>query len=175
MPHPLSPLLYCCDTWQKLTAEGYILPNEPQQPQTWAALQQLQEKLLLPLEQRYGRVHLSYGFAGCELVNWVRLRAKQGGWLPNIHPPGDQHAGYELNRHGQRICKRDGIAVDLQVPGVSSEEVTTWVIENLPFDRLYLYGVERPFHLSWAPAPVGQVVRMVPKVFGRGWVPRVIK
>ena len=174
MPHPLTLLLHCCDTWQKLAAEGHVLANQPQQTETWEALRQIQEKLLFPLEQRYGQVDLSYGFAGPELVKRVRQQAEQDGRLPNIHPPGDQHAGHELNRNGQRICKRDGIAVDLRVPGVSSEEVATWVIENLPFDRLYLYGAARPFHLSWAPMPVGQVVRMLPRKAG-GLYPQVVK
>ncbi|MFM7143856.1 MAG: peptidase M15, partial [Alphaproteobacteria bacterium] len=114
----------------------------------------------------------TYGFAGPELVKAVRARAKADGRFPRVHPPGDQHAGHELGARGARICKRDGIAVDLIFPGVSSEEVATWVTRNLPFDRMYLYGAGRPFHLSWASEPVGQVVRMVERASGRE-VPRV--
>jgi len=115
---------------------------------------------------------LTYGFAGPELLKAVKLRAQKGAWLPNISPIGDQHAGHERNQRGNRICKRDGIAVDLRVPGHSSEDVANWVIETLPFDRIYLYGGDKPFHLSWSPEPIGQVIRM--KLTERGFLyPRV--
>jgi hypothetical protein len=156
--------------------DGALLPNLPKQPETWAAIRRLEEDLLRPLEEKYGIVTLTYGFAGSELVAAVEARAAAGGWLPNISPRGDQHAGHELNSRGNRICERDGMAVDLRVPGQSSLEVARWVIENLPFDRIYLYDAVRPFHLSWAPEPVGQVVEMCiaasgaqyPKVVVRG-------
>jgi len=58
------------------------------------------------------------------------------------------------------------------VPGHSSEDVANWVIETLPFDRIYLYGGDKPFHLSWSPEPIGQVIRM--KLTERGFLyPRV--
>jgi hypothetical protein len=136
----------------------------------------MKRRLLAPLEERFGVVTLTYGFAGPELLKAVKQRAQDGGWLPNISPIGDQHSGYERNQLGNRICKRDGIAVDLRVPGHSSEDVAGWAIDNLPFDRIYLYGGDKPFHLSWAPRPVGQVIRMVqaksgflyPRVLVRG-------
>jgi len=31
------------------------------------------------------------------------------------------------------------------------EEVANWIVENLPFDRLYLYGRNRPIHVSYGP------------------------
>ncbi len=102
----------------------------------------MQRDLLAPLEERFGVVTLTYGFAGPELVKAIKKRAAEGGWLPNISPAGDQHAGHELNTHGKPTCKRGGIAVDLRVPGVSSEEVAAYVTENLPFDRIYLYSPE---------------------------------
>ena len=30
-------------------------------------------------------------------------------------------------------------------------EVADWIIANLPFDRLYFYGDDRPLHLSIGP------------------------
>jgi len=170
-----QPFLHCCDTWHALAAQGERIPNRPVQQETWDAIAGMQRDLLTPLEERYGVVVLTYGFAGPELVKAIRKRAEEGGWLPNIHPPGDQHAGHELNSRGTRICKRDGIAVDLRVPGECSEDVATWVIESLSFDRIYLYGPDRPFHMSWAPEPVrvGQVVRMLPKA-GGGLRPQVV-
>ena len=118
---------------------------------------------------------LTYGFAGHELVKAIRKRAAAGGWLPNISPGGDQHAGHELNTLGNRICKHDGIAVDLRVPGVPSDVVAQFVIDTLPFDRIYLYSPTQSFHLSWAPERlrVGQVIQMVLTASGR-LIPRVI-
>ena len=167
-----QPILHCCDTWHVLAASGTVLPNRPTQPETWAAMRSMQEDLLRPIEEKFGVVVLTYGFAGPELVKAIKKRAAEGGWLPNIHPPGDQHAGHELNTRGNRICKHDGIAVDLRVPGVSSDAVSDWVRANLPFDAIYLYGPEKPFHLSWSPTPRGTVIRMMPKKNGVGLVPR---
>jgi hypothetical protein len=168
-----QPFLHCCDTWRALAAEGTLLPNRPEQEETWQAIKAMQRALLDPIERQFGVVVLTYGFAGRELVKAVRRRAKEGGWVPNIHPPGDQHAGHELNTHGKRICERDGIAVDLYVPGHSSEDVATWVRKELPFDAMYLYAANRPFHLSWAPEPRSLVVQMCSKT-GGGLVPKTI-
>ena len=170
-----TPVLHCCETWHVRAREGVLLPNRPEQPETWAAIRSLETELLEPLEKRYGIVTLTYGFAGPELVAAVQARASAGGWLPNITPHGDQHAGHELNARGNRICKRDGIAVDLRVPGQSSLDVAKWVIDNLRFDRIYLYAAERAFHMSWAPDPVGQVVEMCIAASGAQYPKVVVK
>lgn len=169
-----EPFLHCCDTWHALAAEGTLLLNRPQQSETWEAIRAMQHQLLGPLEEQFGVVVLTYGFAGPELVKAIKMRAAEGGSYPNIHPPSDQHAGHELNTRGTRTCKIDGFAVDLRVPNMSSEFVSNWVIDNLPFDAIYLYGADRPFHMSWAPNPRGTVIRMLPKKDGRGLYPRVI-
>lgn len=156
-----SPLLHCCETWHVRAREGRVIPNLPKQPATWAAIASMQATLLTPLERQFGVVVLTYGFAGPELRKAIEERADAEGWLPNITPRLDQHAGHELNRLGNRICRRDGIAVDLRVPGQDSLVVAQWVVDHLPFDRIYVYDSVRPFHMSWAPDPVGQVVRMV--------------
>jgi hypothetical protein len=105
----------------------------------------------------------------------IKKRAVEGGWLPNISPDGDQHAGHELNSRGKAICRRGGIAVDLRVPGVSSEDVAAYVIEKLPFDRIYLYSATQAFHMSWVDPEfrTGQVIRMIPTKTG-GLVPKVV-
>jgi len=169
-----EPLLHCCDTWHVLAAAGTVLPNRPVQPETWAAIRKMQQELLRPLEEHFGLIDITYGFAGPELVKAIKKRAAEGGWLPNINPKTDQHAGHQLNTRGNRICKHDGIAVDLRVPGVSSDLVSDWVRANLPFDAIYLYDPEDPFHLSWSPTPRGTVIRMVPWKDGVGLVPRVV-
>ena len=171
-PTSTRPLLHCCETWKVLASRGEVLANRPEQPETWAAMEAMDRFLLRPLEDRYGVVTLTYGFAGRELVKAVEKRAAAENRLPNITPSADQHAGHELNTRGNRICKRDGFAVDLRVPGQSSLEVIDWIVENLPFDRIYFYDAQRPFHLSWAPEPKGQVVQMIETDSGR-LIPRV--
>lgn len=170
-----QPFLHCCETWHVRAANGEVIQNRPTQQATWNAIEGMQRDLLTPLEERFGLVTLTYGFAGPELVKAIKARAAKGGWLPNISPAGDQHAGHELNTHGKPICKRGGIAVDLRVPGLSSEEVAAYVIENLPFDRIYLYSPEQAFHLSWVDPEfrTGQVIRMIPTKNG-GLVPKVV-
>jgi len=163
----------CSDTWQIESAAGRVLTNRPRQSETLHAIERFREVLLAPLEREFGRALLTYGFADPELVKAVRARAAADGRFPRVHPPGDQHAGHEVGPRGARICKRDGFAVDLIFPGVSSERVVEWVKANLPFDRIYVYDADRPFHLSWAPEPVGQVVRMERQASGRE-VPRVV-
>ena len=171
-----SPVLHCSDTWRALARDGRVIANRPEQLQTWTAIGLLHDELLRPLEDEFGVVVLTYGFAGPELVKAVKERAAAGGWLPNISPAGDQHAGYELNSLGNRICKHDGIAVDLRVPGRPTGEIRDWIFGRLPFDRMYVYGDDRPLHLSWAPEPIGQVIEMwttgsgklMPKVVVKG-------
>ena len=139
-----------------------MLQNRPEQMQTWTAIECLQNELLRPLEEKFGVVVLTYGFAGVELVKAIKQRAAAGGWLPGVYPAGDQHAGYEVDALGKRICEKDGMAVDLRVPGRGAGEVRHWILGRLPFDRLYFYGDDRPLHLSWAPEPIGQVIEMYP-------------
>ena len=168
-----TPLLHCCDTWHALVREGHVLDNRPERLETWAAIECLQNELLRPLEEEFGLVQLTYGFAGAELVKAVKKRAAAGGWMPGVFPEGDQHAGYELDALGQRICETDGMAVDLRVPGRGSDEVRAWILGRLPFDKMYFYGCERPIHLSWAPDPIGQVIEMQPLASGK-LMPKVV-
>ena len=168
-----TPVLHCCETWHALARDGRVLENRPVQLQTWAAIECLQNELLRPLEEEFGLVQLTYGFASAELVKAVKQRAAAGGWLPGVFPAGDQHAGYELDAHGKRICEKDGMAVDLRVPGRSSDDVRAWIVGRLPFDKLYFYGSDRPLHLSWAPDPIGQVIEMHPLPSGK-LMPKVV-
>jgi len=89
-----------------------------------------------------------------------------------IAPALDQHAAHERNRHGQPVCPRLGAAVDFIVEDEDMAEVARWIMANLPFDRLYFYGSERPLHVSWSEHPVGAAYelwevngRRVPRVF----------
>ena len=173
VPTSSTPILHCCDTWHALARDGRLLQNRPLQVETLTALEWLQTELLRPLEEEFGLVLLTYGFAGHELLQAVRARAAAAGRSPSIAPELDQHAGYELDERGARICERDGIAIDLQIPEHGSDRVRDWIVGRLPFDRIYFYGDDRPLHLSWAPEPIGQVVEMLPAANGR-LMPRVV-
>lgn len=135
-------LLECGETWQRLASANPPGALLPQQPQTWQGLAELACALLDPLIERYGPLRLTYGFAGPALTRHIGAR---------IAPRLDQHAGSERNGRGQPVCPRLGQACDFAVPGVASGEVARWIVASLPFDRLYLYGDERPLHLSYGP------------------------
>lgn len=173
VPTSSTPILHCCETWHALAREGRVLDNRPEQNETWTAIEWMRNELLQPLEEEFGIVLLSYGFAGHELIAAVRARATATKRPAGIAPELDQHAGYELDAHGARICDRDGIAVDLHVPGRPSGAIRDWILSRLPFDRLYFYADDRPLHLSWAPEPIGQVVEMRARP-GGGTTPHVV-
>jgi hypothetical protein len=145
----------CSDTWKRLDRDGGI-DNIPRQSETWASMERMARDILDPVRRHFEqRVILTYGFSGPALAR--ALRATE---YPNITPSGDQHAGSELNRNGNLICKRRGIAVDFHVAGTSSWEVARWVVENTPFDRLYFYSAHRPFHVSVGPDENRSIVFM---------------
>lgn len=137
------------------------MTNLPAREETWEGLAALAGELLDPLHERFGAVTLTYGFASPALVRLVPSR---------ISPPLDQHAGAERNARGALICARGGQSCDLRVPGESALDVARWIQEKLPFDRLYLYGADRPLHVSYGPTPARYVCAMV--ATPRGRIPR---
>ncbi len=153
-------LIECGETWRRV---GNRVPNLPSQAESWVSLQALAQTVLDPVVEHFGAVELTYCFAGPELLREVPGR---------IAPALDQHAGSELNRRGKLICTRRGQAADLYVPGVSSDVAAAWVATHTPFDRLYLYGPDRPLHVSFGPDNTRQVVEMIAGPSGRR-VPRV--
>lgn len=139
------------------------LPNLPQQPDSYTALYDLAAKLLDPVIDYYGPIKLTYGFSSPTLAKHIKGR---------IAPKLDQHAACELNRNGEPICPRRGAAVDFIVEDEDMEEVAHWIIANLPYDRLYFYGKDRPIHISYSAQPVQEAYEMreidgrrVPRVF----------
>jgi hypothetical protein len=139
----------CCagETWQRVR-----IWNEPQKAETWAALEQLCDTILEPVAARFGLPQLTYGFASLALFLHI--------------PKGtaralDQHAACELGRSGTPVCPRMGAAVDFAVPSVSSLEIANWIADNLPFDRMYFYGTDRPLHVSVGPDNKKSLVQMI--------------
>ncbi|MGI2029584.1 plasmid mobilization protein [Endozoicomonas acroporae] len=99
--------------------------------------------------------------------------AKEQGVLPSIYPTLDQHSCFETNRKGDIICSRGGAACDFRVPCTSSLEIAIWVVKQLPFDRLYFYGHNKPIHVSYnSDSQNAAVCIMTPKTKGQGYIPR---
>ncbi|WP_068110649.1 hypothetical protein [Tropicimonas marinistellae] len=154
-----ADLCHCSDTWRKTRIE-----NVPQEPETYHAISELCEKVLEPIAKEFGQIELTYGFAGPALTRKIRRR---------ISPQLDQHAGHERRASGEFFCPRLGQAADFWVPGVSSIEVARVVVDALPFDRVYLYGPDRPMHVSIGPQDAGVIFEM--RKSGSRLIPRALK
>ena len=135
-------LIECGETWCTLASTGGRIDNVPLMAETYAALRELCAVALDPIVDEFGGLELSYGFASGKLARQIRGR---------IAPELDQHASCELTTRGTRVCARAGAAVDFVCPGVGSDTVAWWVVENVAFDRLYFYGNDRPIHVSVGP------------------------
>jgi DNA phosphorothioation-associated putative methyltransferase len=118
------------------------IPNLPQNPESYTALLDLALSILDPVIDYFGMIKLSYGFCSPQLAKAVPGR---------IAPELDQHAACEPNRRGRPVCARLGAAADFLVEDEDMEEVARWIMANLPFDRLYFYGKDRPVHVSYSP------------------------
>lgn len=151
-------LIEAGETWRRVR-----VPNLPQEAGTVAALQRLARDVLDPAIDEFGPIEITYGFASQELTRHVPGR---------IDPSLDQHAGHELRRDGRPICRRLGAAADFRFAGLCSRVLAAWIALNVPFDRLYFYGSDRPIHVSVGPEESRAVVSMLPGPSGKR-VPRV--
>ena len=129
------------------------LANLPKEPDSYTALLELAINVLDPVIEYFGMIRLTYGFCSPDLAKHIKGR---------IAPKLDQHAAHELNRSGKPVCDRLGVAVDFLVEDEDMLEVARWVADNIPFDRMYLYGPDRPIHISYGPEQVRQVTLMLP-------------
>ncbi len=130
-------LIECGETQNRLK-----LPNIPKEPSSFTALSDLATNVLDPVVEYFGAIELTYGFCSNELSRHI----KRG-----IAPELDQHAAHERKRSGMPICERLGAAVDFLIRDEDMQEVATWIIANLQFDRLYFYAKARPIHVSFGP------------------------
>ena len=133
------------------TASSSPLDNLPQEQQTVDALTSLASAILDPITRNFERPQLTYAFSGP--TNIAKIKK-------NIAPRVDQHASFERQRNGKRICDFDGAAADFQVRVRSSTLVAQYIIEKLDFDAIYFYGKNRPIHVSWSQSPRKLVVEM---------------
>src|SRR5574337_197028 len=153
-------LIECGETWERTRVANY-----PRQADTYKAWHALATKILDPVIDYFGMVKLTYGFAGPDLTKKIADR---------IAPHLDQHAAHELSRAGKPICSRLGAAVDFLVEDEDMLEVAKWITENTPFDRLYLYGHDRPVHVSYGPELMRQVTVMIPSGKAGRLIPRTL-
>lgn len=118
------------------------VPNE----ESVDALNDLCLEVLMPIQKHFGDIHITYGFTSHNLLSQIK-KLNPTHIAPNI----DQHASYEVNTKGNLICNRGGAACDIFIAGYESNmyEIAKWAASNLPFDRMYLYGNNRPFHISF--------------------------
>lgn len=142
----------CGDTQSRLNVR-----NVPLRPETYNALHALATHILDPLIDYFGGIRLTYGFSCATLASKIERR---------IAPKLDQHSGCEVGRSGALVCARGGAACDFLVVDENMREVASWIISNLPFDRLYYYGEDRPVHVSFGPQNSREAYEMRPTVSG---------
>jgi len=152
-------LIECGETWEALRTD-----NKPRSPDTYNALNDLATKIIDPVVEYFGAIKLTYGFACQSLTKHISGR---------IDPRIDQHASCELSRSGQPVCSRLGAAVDFLVEYEDMHAVAKWIAEKCPFDRMYLYGVDKPLHVSIGPDASRKVYELANHAGRR--VPRVVR
>lgn len=118
------------------------LGNRPVQVESFNALHDLAVHVLDPIIEYFGPIKLTYGLCSAALGKHIRRR---------VAPKLDQHAAAERNSRGALICERGGASCDFVVEAENMVEVADWIIANVPFDRLYYYGPDRPLHVSYGP------------------------
>lgn len=124
-----------------------LIDNSPN-PQSEQAITELCVNILAPIEKQFGEVFITYGFTSHNLLKEV-LKDNPA----HIAPKLDQHSSFEFNSQGKVICNRAGSACDIIVKGLENNmySVAKWIADHLPVDRMYLYGKNRPIHLSYGP------------------------
>lgn len=141
------------------------MSNLPKEPDSYTALLELARNILDPVIEYFGMIKLTYGFCSSDLAKQIKGK---------IAPKLDQHSAHERNRVGRPICDRFGAAVDFSVEDEDMLDVAKWIAENIPFDRMYVYGPELPIHISYGPQMTRQVTLMLPSPKSNTRMPKVI-
>lgn len=144
---PYRAFIECGETQASLRIQ-----NLPKNVQTYNALFDLATQILDPIVEYFGAIRLTYGLCTSELGKHIKKR---------VAHDRDQHAACELKRNGSFICERLGAACDFIVEDENMLEVAQWIIENLPFDRLYYYGPTSPVHVSFGPDNSHLAIQMI--------------
>ena len=153
-------LIECGETQSRLS-----IKNLPKNVETYNALYDLATCILDPTIDYFGGIRLTYGLCTSELGRHIKKR---------ISHELDQHAACELKQNGRLICDRQGAACDFIVDDEDMLEVARWITLNLPFDRLYYYGMDSPIHVSFGPNQSRVALKMIPNAAGMR-LPRPLK
>lgn len=142
--HPLGTQLL---NWYK-SRHPVEINNTPRSAETIKSLEKLVASILIPVERKFGPLQITYGFTSADLTKYIAKNSPAG-----TAPKLDQHASCEVNSKNNPYCDRYGSACDFVVESNKNTMhlVTEWLSENLSFDRIYFYGVDRPIHISVGP------------------------
>ncbi|WP_438863895.1 hypothetical protein [Neptunicella sp.] len=121
------------------------LDNSPTEEASIKAIALLLKEILIPINDKFGEVKISYGFVSSQLNTYIQKNNRTG-----TYPSIDQHSSHELNSKSIPICDRGGIACDFYISGFENKMniITDDIVSNLEFDKLYYYGSTRPIHVS---------------------------
>lgn len=124
----------------------------------------LVKQILAPVAQTFGTLSISYGFTSAALSRYIQRHSAAG-----TAPALDQHACCELNTKAKPICTRPGAACDFLVEGYeqSMHTIAHFICQQLPFDKLYFYGRDRPIHISVSDEPLQHLQLMHNSQHGR--------
>jgi hypothetical protein len=155
------PLGYQLLNWHK-EKHQIVIENQPSTSESRQALEQLIKDILLPIERKFKRPQITYGFTSSELKRYIAKHSPKG-----TAPELDQHASCEMNGKNNEICKRGGAACDFIVDGVSTAVVVRYIVKHLNFDRIYYYGNDRSVHVSVSEQPHKHLQIMLVSESGR--------
>ena len=121
------------------------IDNLPLQEESISSIVSLIQEILIPIENKFGSISITYGFVSSRLNTYIQKHSSSG-----TYPSIDQHASCEHNSNSNPISKRSGAACDFVVEGYESnmDKVARYIVEHLPFDKIYFYGKDRPLHIS---------------------------
>jgi hypothetical protein len=143
LQHPLGLQLI---NWYK-SSHPLEINNTTQSSETIKSLEKLVAEVLIPVENQFGPLQITYGFTSAELTKYIAKNSPAG-----TAPKLDQHASCEVNSKSNLYCVRYGAACDFVVNDIESMHlVAEWINDNLSFDRIYFYGTDRPIHVSVGP------------------------
>ncbi|MDL5052474.1 hypothetical protein QQ056_02710 [Oscillatoria laete-virens NRMC-F 0139] len=149
----LTEFCTCTQTYRQYAELIHPFPENPQE--TIPALQALNQQILDPIIEHFGRsqFQLTYGFCSPDLRKFLERKDPITG-LKNgrVAPHLDQHMAHEVKKTTQYYCDRLGAACDFRILNTPSCQVVEWILQQkLPFDSLYFYGSDRPIHISYGP------------------------
>lgn len=141
----------CSQTYREY--ESQIDPFPPNLAETLPAIQNLNQLIIEPIIECFGwdRFRLTYGFCAKDLKRYLDQRTphtdlKNGCVVPEL----DRNMAHEVNKNGRYYCNRLGAVCDFIVIDTPRNRVVEWILlQSLPFDSIYFYGVDKPIHISY--------------------------